>query len=60
MRTHLGRGAHHYIQFEVKPRGAANHTLKTFEAAVYEQFYPTPEVFPVTCGLVGPNYGHNE
>ena len=60
MQTYLYIGDDHYIQFEAKPRGVANHTLKTFEAAVYEQFYPTPEVFPVTCGLVGPNYGHNE
>ena len=59
MQTYLGRGDDHYIQLEVKPRGAADHTLKTFEAAIYEQFYPTPEVFPVTCRLVDPNYGRD-
>ncbi|XP_023888440.1 uncharacterized protein LOC112000520 isoform X2 [Quercus suber] len=55
VQTYRNRGDDHYIQFEVKPSGAADHTLKTFEAAIYQQFYPTPEVFPVACGLVVSN-----
>ncbi|KAK7831190.1 uncharacterized protein LOC112000521 [Quercus suber] len=55
VQTYLSIENDHYIQFEAKPSGAADHTLKTFEAAIYEQFYPTPEVFPVTCKLVVPN-----
>nr|XP_023888435.1 uncharacterized protein LOC112000519 isoform X3 [Quercus suber]XP_023888436.1 uncharacterized protein LOC112000519 isoform X3 [Quercus suber] len=59
VQTYLGRGDDHYIQFEAKPSGAADRTLKTFEAAIYEEFSPTPQVFPVTCGLVVPNYRRN-
>nr|XP_023880274.1 uncharacterized protein LOC111992643 [Quercus suber]XP_023880275.1 uncharacterized protein LOC111992643 [Quercus suber] len=55
VQTYLGMANDHHIQFEAKPSGAADRTLKTFEAAIYEQFYPTPEVFPVTCKLVVPN-----
>nr|POF11996.1 hypothetical protein CFP56_47255 [Quercus suber] len=31
LQTLYGRGADHFFQFEVKPSGAADHTLKTFE-----------------------------
>ncbi|KAK7849750.1 hypothetical protein CFP56_002376 [Quercus suber] len=55
LQTLYGRGADHFFQFEVKPSGAADHTLKTFEGAVYEQFYPTHRYWPATCRLVGPN-----
>lgn len=55
VQTYANRGDDHYIQFEAKPSGAADHTPKTFEAAIYEQFNPTYEVFPVACGLVVSN-----
>ena len=51
----FGCGMDYYFQFEAKPSGAADHTLKTFEGSVYEQFFPTQASWPVTCRLVGPN-----
>ncbi|KAL0000254.1 hypothetical protein SO802_019856 [Lithocarpus litseifolius] len=55
LQTFPGIGTNHYFQFDVKPSGAADHTLKTFEGAVYEKLYPSPRSWPVTCRLVGPN-----
>ena len=55
LQTVRGIGTKHYFQFEVKPSGAADHTLKTFEGAIYEQLYPTSGSWPATCRLVGPN-----
>ena len=55
LQTVRGIGTEYYFQFEVKPSGVADHTLKTFEGAVYEELYPTPASWPVTCRLVGPN-----
>ncbi|KAK9999550.1 hypothetical protein SO802_019153 [Lithocarpus litseifolius] len=40
------RGTDHYFQFEVKPSDAADHTLKTFEGAVFEQWFPTRRSCP--------------
>ncbi|KAL4653746.1 hypothetical protein ACB092_01G327700 [Castanea dentata] len=51
----FGCGMDYYFQFEAKPSGIADHTLKTFEGSVYEQFFPTQTSWPVTCRLVGPN-----
>ncbi|KAL0014101.1 hypothetical protein SO802_001170 [Lithocarpus litseifolius] len=51
----FGCGMDNYFQFEAKPSGASDHTLKTFEGSVYEQFFPTQTSWPVTCRLVGPN-----
>ena len=55
LQTVRGIGTKHYFQFEVKPSGAADYTLKTFEGAEYEELYPSPGSWPITCRLVGPN-----
>ena len=54
LQSMFGCGMDYYFQFEAKPSGAADHTLK-IEGSVYEQFFPTQASWPVTCRLVGPN-----
>ncbi|KAK7826106.1 uncharacterized protein LOC112035305 [Quercus suber] len=42
------------IQFEAKPRAAAEYTLKTFEGFVFKDFV-YHKVWPQSCRLVSPN-----
>ena len=52
LQTVRGIGTKHYFQFEVTPSGAADHTLKTFEGAEYEELAP---ILNAMCHLASAN-----
>ncbi|XP_030927274.1 uncharacterized protein LOC115953663 [Quercus lobata] len=54
MKLFLAAGVSFKIQFEAKPRAAAEYTLKTFEAFVFKDAV-YKKVWPQSCRLVSPN-----
>ncbi|KAF3963908.1 hypothetical protein CMV_011753 [Castanea mollissima] len=55
MKLMFAAGVSFKIQFEAKPRAAAEYTLKTFEGFVFKDCVFHHKVWPQSCRLVSPN-----
>ncbi|KAK9986225.1 hypothetical protein SO802_031176 [Lithocarpus litseifolius] len=55
MKLMSAAGVHFKIQFEDKPRAAAEYTLKTFEGFVFKDCVFHHKVWPESCRLLSPN-----